>query len=104
MVSKKLITLIPLFLLLTGCGVFGKGTTTGYIYAVDDDLFTDNLWYKSSLESSESDCYSVRNQALTEELRKIEVGTLLKLYYDRHFFTFWDCASDIVTSYEVVEQ
>ena len=61
--KKILITVILLagLLLLSGCWVYGQGQTVGYVYAVDDGAFWDIVWYKSSLESSQSDCYLLQN-------------------------------------------
>ena len=94
-------------LFLTGCGVYGKGQTQGYIYAVDDGLLWDEVWFKSSLQSSESDCYLIKDDNLKEQLRSLPAATNIKLYYGRHIFTWSGCpngtdTSDEITNFEVL--
>jgi hypothetical protein len=31
---------------LTGCIIYGKGQSTGYVYAVDDGIVWDKVWFK----------------------------------------------------------
>jgi len=100
-----LLLILPLF--LGGCIVYGKGQSTGYIYAVDDGVIWDKVWYKSSLQSSESDCYLIDNDFLKEELRELPAGTQIKLYYKRHLATIAICpegtsTDDEITSYEII--
>lgn len=100
-----LLFVLPLF--LGGCIVYGKGQTTGYVYAVDDGVVWDKVWYKSSLQSSESDCYLIKDDSLKEELRNLPSGTNLKLFYDRHLMTVANCpegtgTDDEITSFEII--
>jgi len=87
-----LLLLLPLF--LGGCIVYGKGQTTGYVYAVDDGVIWDKVWYKSSLQSSESDCYLINNDLLKEQLRSLPAETNIKLHYKRHLITIANCGGD----------
>lgn len=103
-----IIGLLISLLLLAGCWVYGKGETTGYIYAIDDGIFWDKVWYKSNLQSSESDCYLIKNDALKEQLRSISANTTVKLSYNRHLFTIASCpegtgTDDEITQYQVIK-
>lgn len=105
--------LVSVFLVLvftmSSCGIYGKGETTGYVYAIDDGMVWDKVWYKSSLQSSESDCYLINDDSLKEQLRSLPTGTFLKLKYNRHFMTIANCGNekaetdDEIISFEIVE-
>jgi hypothetical protein len=99
--------LILCLLFLSGCWVYGKGETVGYIYAVDDGIFWDKVWYKSSLESSESDCYLLKDDNIKQQLRDLPNGIKVKLSYDRHFITIASCpegtdTEDEINGFEIV--
>lgn len=107
----KIITTLTILLLLSGCIIYGEGETIGYIYAVDDGIFWDKVWYKSNLESSESDCYllSTTDDELKDTLRQISGNTKVKLRYRRHLMTVASCPSgtetdDEITSIEPMEE
>lgn len=102
---KKIIMCLLLIstMLLAGCGIYGKGETTGYIYAVDDGLLWGKVWYKSSLDSSESDCYLIRDYALKEQLRELaDDNVRIKLKYNRHFATLSACPEGTGTDDEII--
>ena len=107
--KRTILLLITLStLLLTGCGIYGKGETEGYVYAIDDGLIWDKVWYKSSLESSESDCYLIKDDVIKQQLRAISSDTRIKLKYDRHFQTASLCpdgtsTNDEITSFEIIQ-
>lgn len=101
---KKLLLLLTLPMLLAGCYRFGAGETIGYVYAVDDGVFWDTVWFKTSLESSESDCYNLDNDTIKTALREETNGVKLKLTYTKHLLTFGCESGDEVTSFvEVTE-
>lgn len=111
--DKKAILLACLVLMLsftTGCIKYGKGETVGYVYAVDDGVLWDKVWYKSSLESSESDCYLIDDSNLKNQLRELSgTDTKVKLKYDRHLFTASMCpegagTDDEITSIEIMSE
>lgn len=106
---KKFIALALLLIStvsLTGCGKIGTGTTTGYVYAVDDSLFWDKVWFKTSLQSAESDCYLLDNDSLKEQLKGIISAKKIKLNYDRQIFSLGGCgdSNDAITSFEEVTE
>ena len=109
---KKLILItiiLSTLLLTTGCGKYGTGETIGYVYAVDDGILWDKVWYKSNLESSESDCYLIKNDNIKEQLKKISGKAKVKLFYDRHFMTIANCpegtgTDDEITRFELIEE
>ena len=103
--KKILITVILLagLLLLSGCWVYGQGQTVGYVYAVDDDVLWDIVWYKSSLESSESDCYVIKNDELKQKLRQVSGDQKVKLYYKRHIATWDSCSEKTKTNDEIYD-
>src|SRR4051812_28963667 len=70
MKARILLLVLPLVLALTACGRYGHGETIGYVYAVDDGIVWSKVWYKSTLESSQSDCYLVRDEAIKKLLRE----------------------------------
>lgn len=91
--------------LLTGCGVYGKGETIGYIYAVDDAVLWTQVWYKSSLESSESDCYVVDTDKtdLIEKLKQASGETKVKMKYEKHLYTLNLCPTEHQTHDAIVD-
>lgn len=109
---KRLIILgllLGSLLFLTGCWVYGKGESVGYVYAVDDGIFWDKVWFKSNLQSSESDCYLINDDGLKDELKQIQGDTnKVRLHYKRHLFTVAQCqegteTDDEIVSFEVVK-
>ena len=104
---KKIILLslcVLAVLTLQGCAVYGTGETTGYFYAVDDGIIWDYVYYKSSLESSETDFYILREDDLLKtELRNLPPNTFVKFYYNRHFITL-GYSNDEITSYEILDK
>lgn len=107
MKRQILLTIISL-VSLTGCVKYGTGETIGYIYAVDDGIIWDKVWYKSSLESSESDCYLLRaNSKIKEDIKNASGGAKVRLKYSKHMITASLCpegtgTSDEVTSIELL--
>jgi hypothetical protein len=100
----KIGLILTLLLMLPSCIIYGKGETIGYIYAVDDGIFWDKVWYKTNLESSESDCYLLNtdNVNLKEELRQLSGKVKLKLHYQRHFMTWAMCPDGTSTEDEIM--
>ena len=94
--------------LLSGCFIYGSGKTVGYIYAVDDGLIWDKVWYKSNLESSESDCYLIQNENIKQELTQLIGNTKIELTYNRHLITASICGgegqgtNDEIISYKII--
>lgn len=106
MKNKIIMSLLIISLVLSGCGIYGGGETIGYVYAVDDGIVWDKVWYKSSLESSESDCYLIDDDYLKEELKKVSGKNKVKLKYRRHWITNAICdnlTSDEIIGFEVLE-
>ena len=86
----------------TGCWRYGKGETIGYVYAIDDGIVWDKVWYKSSAQSSDGDCYLINDDTLKEQLRALSLETNIKLKYDRHFFTWGMCPEGTGTDDEII--
>lgn len=104
---KRLLSVALLALLLPACIRYGTGTSTGYIYAVDDGIVWDKVWFKPSLASTESDCYLLKDQALKAELQALKSDTNIKIHYTRHLMTVARCpegtgTEDEITSFETV--
>jgi len=76
--------------------------TIGYVYAVEDGLVWDKIWYKSNLESSESDCYLINDDTLKNQLKAISGIQKVKLSYDRHFFTLSMCPEGTENNDEII--
>lgn len=99
---KKLIALGALAIIsLTGCGVYGQGTTVGYVYAVDDG-FWNKVWFKTSLQASESDCYVVADGNVRDQLNQIIGGAKVRLTYSKHLNTVDTCPEKNRTSDEII--
>ena len=77
---------------------YGQGTTEGYVYAIDDTLFATDIWYKSSLDSSESDRYTVTDPILVSLLRDAPKKYPIQLQYNRYLWRFYG-AHDVVINY-----
>lgn len=98
----RLLLLIFCVLSLAGCGKYGKGETVGYVYAVDDGIFWDSVWIKSSLEASESDCYLLKNDMIKQSLKDLSGKQKVKFFYDRHLFVLAANSNDEITEYEIL--
>ncbi len=94
-----------LAIMLSGCMVYGKGETVGYVYAVDDGIIWDKVWYKSSLESSQSDCYLIKDETMKAQLRDITGKKKIKMTYKKHLTTVATCdnnTQDEIVSFETL--
>jgi hypothetical protein len=108
---KKIIIGILLILsifLLTGCGIYGQGKSTGYIYATDDGILWDKVWFKPDMASTESDCYLLNDNNLKEQLKNLQSNIKIEIYYDRHLLTLSSCgeskgSKDEIISYKIIE-
>lgn len=89
---------------LTACGVYGNGSTTGYVYAVDDGLYgTSVVWFKTDPKAGESDCYAVDDTQIKEQLKGLMSGQKVRLSYERHMALLVDCKNDdLITKVEEV--
>jgi len=109
MIKQTFIILILIAALfsLTGCIIYGHGSTVGYVYAVDDGIIWDDVWYKSSPQAGgNGDCYMIDNPQLKEQLRQLSSDTKVKLYYDRHLVSLHTCENgvdDEITGFEVLK-
>lgn len=98
-VKFLLIFLLLILLLISGCGVYGQGTATGYIVAVDDSIFWDSVWIKTDLASSNEDCYIIRdsNNDLGKSLQEAAFEKQrVRIKYSRHLIILKieDCLDD----------
>lgn len=95
--------LLPIF--LGGCSVYGRGESQGVIYAVDDGIVWDKVFFKPALESTESDCYLIDDDNLKADLRNLPDGTRIKIYYYKHLITVATCdgaTEDEIYKYEIL--
>lgn len=103
---KKFLLLLPIISILTACGEYGSGSSVGYVYAVDDGgLWYDNVWFKSSLQASESDCYLVKDPKVKSDLESLMGEIQVKITYSRQIVTASLCpqkneTNDIITGVE----
>ena len=107
---KKIILCMILIsmLLLTGCWRYGEGEAIGYVIAVDDGLMWDKVWFKTSLDTSQEDCYLIDNNNVKSLLKELAGKYKVKIIYDRHFFTLStgcgeDGTSDEITDFTFVD-
>lgn len=95
---------------LTGCMRYGDGASTGYVYAVDDGMVWDKVWFKPSLESTESDCYLVQEDSeMKNKLKEVSANQQIKIKYKKHFMTASLCpegtgTDDEIISFEIIEK
>jgi hypothetical protein len=99
--KPRLIAALAACSILSACGIYGTGETVGYVYAVDDGIIWDKVWYKSTLESSQGDCYLIDNDVLKAQLRELSGKQKVKLTYARHFYTFSRCPEGTGTKDEI---
>lgn len=85
----------------SGCFIYGKGESIGYIYAVDDGIFWDKIYFKTSLDSSDTDCYLVRNHDIKDKAKLFYGDMKIKLSYDKHLSTIAQCTDSVSTDDEV---
>ena len=106
-----LLIIIPLVFVFLNQGVFwkyGTGTSTGVVYAVDDGILFDKVWFKPSAMSTESDCYLLFKDArIKEEFKRIPPESLVKIAYNKYLFTLASCpkntkTNDIITGFEII--
>ena len=92
-------------LFLTGCGVYGDGKTYGYVTTVEDGIFWDRVWLRAELESSQTDCYIIKDENLKSQLENIaEMKIRIEMQFKRHIFAMTMCENyDEVTGYDVIE-
>lgn len=99
---KLILALVCLMLVSSGCWIYGTGESVGYVYAVDDGLIWDKVWFKSNLESSESDCYLINDEVLKEQIKTVSGNEKVKIYYNRHFGTLASCPEGTETEDEII--
>jgi hypothetical protein len=94
--NKKIVLILLTGLLLSACGLSGR--TTGYVYAVDETFstYTHNIWIKSDLESSESDCYRIRNELVEQALNAMKEKKSLTMQYNREIWNWAGCTSELI--------
>lgn len=101
---KKSILIIGLLittLLFSGCVKYGQGEANGIIFAVDDGVVWDKVWFKTSTGTSREDCYLINDNSLKTEFRKLNESTKVKIYYNRHLFTIARCPDGTSTDDEI---
>lgn len=81
-------------LLLTGCMVYGEGTYTGNIISVEEGIFWNVVWLKTTVESSDADCFLLlKNDPVSktnlEHLSTTQTKVTIK--YLRHLITLTQC-------------
>lgn len=108
--KKKMKTVLAVVGLLISIGIFGgcmeygSGASTGYVYAVDDGIIWDKVWFKPSMESTESDCYLVsEDSSIKEDLKNLKSGQQIKIEYKRHFVTLSACPEGTGTEDEIIK-
>jgi len=106
---KKIILCMILISMLsmTGCWRYGEGEAIGYVNAVDDGILWDTVWLKTSMDTSQEDCYIIDNDNVKRMLKGLVGKEKVKLIYDRHFFTLStgcgeDGGSDEITNFEII--
>lgn len=103
--KKTIILALMILPLLTGCFVYADGKHTGYVEAVDNDVFWSKVWFKTSLDASTADCYIVeRKSPLSMELQQMaEQAKRITIQYDQHLFTATlDCSDEQIVSYKIL--
>lgn len=105
-----IVVLMAASLVGTGCGVYGNGSATGYVHAVDDGIAWDNVWVKTSLDSSDSDCYLISPESeLKDDLLSLPPDSRVRIEYRRHIITLGICpegtgTEDEITGFSVVTE
>jgi len=70
-----------------GCLVVGQGSMYGYVTAVEDNIIWSKVYFKTDLQSSDSDVFTVRksNMNLKETLEGYaENGKRVKIRFNNH--------------------
>lgn len=99
--KTKIIVLMLIMLALSGCIRYGKGESTVYVYSVSDGIFWDQLWVKTSPESSEEYCHEMKDEL--KERAQQYIGQMVRIKYYTHLLTLSDCTSEEVYSIQAVE-
>jgi len=102
---KRLLLLLLIVPLLSGCWRYGIGKTNGYITTVENGIFWDVVYIRAELESSQTDGYIInKNQfKLKEELQQIaDNKQRVQLLYQKHVAAATGANSDEVVSYKLL--
>jgi len=70
---KKLLLILPVVILLAGCGNVSNGSHTGYVTAIEKNGLiwkTGNAYFKTSLESTQEDYYCVEDEDVYKKLEE----------------------------------
>jgi len=105
----KLIMIIAMSCMLSGCWIYGQGSTIGYITTVEDGIFWDSVWIRADVTSSQTNGYAIRKGQgdlrrdllkASEEHQKVELHFLKHVSMARMSD---DSNSDEVISYRIIK-
>jgi len=98
---------IGMLFLLTGCFIFGQGSSYGYITTVEDGFWWNRAYIRAELESSNTDCYVIKksDDFMYDNLKRLaESKQRVEIQYERHVFTMSsECNNDEIVGYRVIE-
>ena len=105
---RILIALI-LCIVLSGCWIYGEGSTVGYITTVEDGIFWNTVWIRADVSSSQTNGYAIRKgeRDLRKQLLKIaEEHKKVELYFKKHIGMARmgdDVLTDEIIDYKIIE-
>ena len=105
----KLVMVLAVSCLLSGCWIYGEGSTIGYITTVEDGIFWDTVWIRADVTSSQTNGYAIRKSQrdLRRDLLKAsEEHQKVKLQFKKHVgMARWDddSKSDEIVGYRIIK-
>jgi hypothetical protein len=105
----KIISLLLMVLLFSGCWQYSEGTTIGYVTTVEGGIFWDTVFVRAELESSNTNGYAIRKSSreLKEKLLqssrdKQRVEILFSKHIGMARICEESCPSDEIISFNLV--
>ena len=111
---KKLLLVLLLAVLCSGCVIQGKGSTIGYVTTIEDTSFIlgwDTVWFRvetgtySSMQSI-PEPYQIltTNEALKEQLLDTcRKNQKIELIYQKHVFTTYSRSNGEAIAFRILE-
>ena len=100
----KVLLIVLLAMVCSGCWVYGDGKEACYISSVEDGIFWAHVFTKTDLSSSDADDYMVKkdNEPLRNEIYSYaEKKTRVRIKYKKHLVTAGGNGDEIISVEEI---
>ena len=105
---RRLLLLLLVAGILSGCLIYGEGETNGYITTIEDGIVWDLVWIRADLASSQTTGYAIAKSKikLKKELQKLsDKKQRVKLKFKNHIIiaTYYGSMSEVFF-YQILDQ